>query len=54
VGVMGEYGGRTGEADREFVCEDEFGLWPRWDRGEVSTVRPGMVLLGFGGMEERG
>ena len=54
VGVMGEYGGRTGEADLELVREGEFGLWPRWDRGEVSTVKPGMVLLGFGSMRERG
>ena len=51
VGVMGENGGRTGEADRE--CEGEFGDWPRWDRGEVSTVRPGMVLLVGGCMEKR-
>lgn len=45
VGVMGEYGGRTGEADREFVREGELGVWPRWDGGEVSTVRPGMVFV---------
>lgn len=49
VGVMGETGGRTGDADRE--CEVEFGEWPCWDRGEVSTVRPGIVVLvGGGGM----
>jgi hypothetical protein len=43
VGVMGETGGRTGEAEREL----ERGEWARelcdWDCGDVSTVRPGIV-----------
>ena len=51
VGVMGEYGGWTGgDADLEFEGE----LWPCCDLGEVSTVKPGMVLLGFGRMRSRG
>jgi hypothetical protein len=52
VGVMGETGGRTGDADCEF--EGEFGEWPCWDRGEVSTVRPGIVLLVGGAGMVRG
>ena len=43
VGVMGDTGGRTGDADLEFEVDDT--EWPCCDRGEVSTVRPGMVLF---------
>lgn len=47
VGVMGETGGRTGDAERERESEREFGELPCWERGEVSTVRPGIVLCFF-------
>lgn len=47
VGVMGETGGRTGEAEREVAC----GEWPLevcgCDGGDLSTVRPGMVRFFF-------
>lgn len=50
VGVIGEYGGRTGEAEREWdwdwECEVEFG--DVVCEGEVSTVRPGILMLDLG------
>ena len=50
VGVIGETGGRTGDADREF--EEEVAEWPCCDPGEVSTVRPGIMVLLKEGMKE--
>lgn len=48
VGVMGETGGRTGEADGDLpgeFDEERCICVGCWDCGEVSTVRPGMVVL---------
>lgn len=51
VGVMGEYGGRTGLADREDVEGGEMDGWVgAADDGDVDTVNPGILSLMIGGI----